>query len=548
MDFDDLDETETSFGPLPAELRQELLQNAKPSPIPHPKPEGRNFGARGYMKMLYLTSMGSNKRMGMLQASNMLVNAPRKESDTVIYWTVFEGSIPSDSSGHQNPEIAEMYKAYGPDFYSYLGVQGYAQMQETWLNLDEELERLGEHLAKEGPYDGIMGFDQGGMLAVAAAREAQEGRENFKNKFRFLILCSTHGHKELSLNGQGARRPKAPLKIPVVITYSDQCLVQPINAYQDLALYFDPAHRQILKHNLGHAPPKFDADTEGITVLTKFIDKMRFGTPFEVHTNEETNALAGLSLPLVRAPPPILASSPLPIRIIVVPDPLGKHGPTATDMLADTTRPFDEDKAVAVERVKVLYELRGWTLDTIQAASEELASEFTLEEVAYSAEHRTLQWHPKEYREHSWQDLEDEIALSAKAVSLVASDLLAPLPAILQGDRVAIVGIGTGSYIARAVAEAIIRERGVIPLGLFLVAPPTITPRMEAKPDDPTPDFASLVNSSVRIFTVPAAINSNPWRWEIATLGPFSQSVHSSDSDLLASLISELRRIGDTTS
>eukprot|EP00930_Biecheleria_cincta_P050604 TRINITY_DN35797_c0_g1_i1.p1 TRINITY_DN35797_c0_g1~~TRINITY_DN35797_c0_g1_i1.p1 ORF type:complete len:554 (-),score=106.98 TRINITY_DN35797_c0_g1_i1:114-1733(-) len=535
MDFDDLDDLEATQGPSSAELREQLLKDAKPKLIDHPKPDGKNFGPMGYMKMLYLHSMGSNKKMGMLQASNMLVNAPRKESDTVLDWTVLEGNIPNDATDHQNPEVAAMYKDYGPDFYSYFAAENYGFMHETWHNLDKALEHLGEHLKKHGPYDGIMGFDQGARVAVAAAKEAQEGNPAFQKKFRFLILCSASWLKELSvLPGGKPWQPKAPLKIPTLITYSDECLVQPISGYEELALYFDPSCRQVLKHNLGHAPPKFAKDTEGIKVLSEFIDAMRFGLPHKIQDNAETKTLQSVWLPLARAPAPSLDSAGPQARLIVVHDPLGQHGPTEEQMKVDTNRPFDELRPAAVARAGLLRALRGLTAVNFQSEAEG----YSVEEVKYTSEHQELQWHPKTKRPHTWQDIEDQIVVSPKVMSRVGSELLNQLPPMMRGDRVAVVGIGTGGHVARSLASAMINERGVTPSGLWLVAPPTIF----ALEEEPVPGFGMLLDTSVRILTALTANNANSWRLAVSTLGPFASSTHDSQEALLSCLGKELRQ------
>lgn len=51
--------------------------------------------------------------------------------------------------------------------------------------VEKSLQRLVEHLEKFGPYDGILGFSQGGSVATMLAKIQQN--EN-KNWFKFMIL------------------------------------------------------------------------------------------------------------------------------------------------------------------------------------------------------------------------------------------------------------------------------------------------------------------------------------------------------------------------
>jgi len=524
MDFDDLDDEEAAQGPTPDELREELFRKAMPELIVHAAPEGKGFGKMGHLKMLYLHSMGSNYKMGTMQVSNMLVNAPRSEQDLYIAWTVLEGQIQSSAEGHRNPAVAELYKAYGPDFYSYIERRNYAQQLDHWTNFDKPLEHLADHLKKHGPYDGIMGFDQGACLAFQAAAQAQEGNAAFQNKFRFMIICSGLGKRPLVKDL--AIRPKAPLQLPTLITFSEDCPVNPYTGYEELALFVEPSARWVIKHKLGHAPPKFDKDSPELKTLEKFLDAVKFGVDmYKPDMNEETSALKDFWLPLVRAPLPDLDTS-APRRLLVFTDPLGAHGPTSEELREDSTRPFDEDRETAAVRVKLLREVRGITVDEIREAAKAAKGvcEFSVEEMPYTQEHREMQWHPKEKRGCAWVDQEDEIVVPWLESLKIVNDILNELT-VTRGESVAILGIGTGGHLARLMMEVLIKERGIVPVGLWLVAPPTIAPHEDE------PKMGALVNCPVRYLTQALSTVGPPWRLELSTFGLFSYGLFQDKTD-----------------
>ncbi|CAE7263516.1 OVCA2, partial [Symbiodinium pilosum] len=110
---------------------------------------------------------------------------------------------------------------------------------------EDVLESLADYLKENGPFDGLCGFDMGGCLAFDAARLAQEGDPRFEEKFRYLILFSTRGHREMAKLSQGSFRPKAPLQLPTFLCWSQEDDSKQYSNYEDLALYIHPNYRQI---------------------------------------------------------------------------------------------------------------------------------------------------------------------------------------------------------------------------------------------------------------------------------------------------------------
>merc|ERR1719401_1110885 len=114
---------------------------------------------------------------------------------------------------------------------------------DTGDGFEVVIEELAKHLKETGPYDGLCGFDMGGCLAFEAAKLAQEGDPRFQQKFRYLMLFSTRGHKAGAYLDQGKLRPKAPLQIPTFIGFSLEDDSKQYSHYEDMALYIHPAYR-----------------------------------------------------------------------------------------------------------------------------------------------------------------------------------------------------------------------------------------------------------------------------------------------------------------
>merc|ERR1719460_128838 len=134
----------------------------------------------------------------------------------------------------------------GPnDFIAYKD-SGYTLELKT-PGYEDAMESLAKYLDENGPFDGLCGFDMGACLALEAARRAQEGDEKFANRFRYMILFSARGHRELADFGQGMHRPKAPLQIPTFLGWSEEDDSKQYGAYEEFALYIHPDFRMIFK-------------------------------------------------------------------------------------------------------------------------------------------------------------------------------------------------------------------------------------------------------------------------------------------------------------
>mmetsp|Transcript_65175 Transcript_65175/g.124305 ORF Transcript_65175/g.124305 Transcript_65175/m.124305 type:complete len:303 (-) Transcript_65175:44-952(-) len=293
-------------------------------------------------------------------------------------------------------------------------------------------------------------------------------------------------------------------------------------------------------------PPLFEKDTEGLKCLQNFMDAMRYKLPMKPIMNEETQAMKDFWLPLSRASAPTCPSCP-ERRLIVVTDPLGMHGPTAEELAEDKNRPFDEHPKLAAIRVELMRQIRGVAVSDFEECARSVLEKkgggddckVLVQGVEYLPEHQDIEWHPKKHRIARWTDQEDEIIANEKAVEQVAAQILESVPPLAAEDCFGIVGIGTGGYVAKAMAKVLIRERSLMPVGLWLVVPPTIVPFSEAS------DVGALVNCSVRYLVPETAIAGPPWRLELSTLGPFSHGAFEEPAGAVRMVVEEFLRATD---
>jgi pimeloyl-ACP methyl ester carboxylesterase len=573
MDFDDLEDVEASFGPTPAELREELSSKQDPLTMPnaclHPRPAGKNFAVKdgaSKQKMLYLHGTGSNAKMGRRQVNAVFKNSA---SFKQLEFEFYEGTINFRIEQiHADPEVAKLFIPYGnkcgdtyDGYYSHMIMYGESHNNETWLGPShgadalfsgkyteqaegcgyvDALDSFAEHLEKNGPYDGLVGFDIGAALALDAARLAQEGDKRFMEKFRYMVLLCGRGHRELAGYGQGCLRPKAPLQIPTLMAWSDEDDSKQYSAYEELALYIHPSYRSIIKHDQGNRPPNLQKGVPELEVLDAFLKNMEVDKTLP----PDESSYKDYWLPLVRDAGPSLPED-ASVKIIFVGDPHNAHGPLPEESVKDRLRfPAQEHPSICAKRLEIFRMVTGMEAAEF-TKSFEGASSVEVLSVEYNDEHRKLAWHPEvKARDVSqaygpgqgrsrWLQAEDEIAVPWVKMRFLAEELLETI-SVTREDTVAIVGFGTGAHVAFALAEAVMRIKSVVPIRLITVCPPTVWPLEDI------PAAGALVNTPIRYLTCPESVAGPPWRLETSTYGPVSHSYFSDKESLLKLIVDEM--------
>merc|ERR1712107_201213 len=83
-------------------------------------------------------------------------------------------------------------------------------------------------------------------------------------------------------------------------------------------------------------------------------------------------------------------------------------------------------------------------------------------------------------------------------------------------ERVAVVGIGTGAFIALAICKLLVREFKTVPAKLWVIEPPNVLPYAT------TMQCGALVDCPIEYMMNEHSVRGEPWRYEVSTLGPFT--------------------------
>lgn len=545
MDFDDLDDLETAAGAAPDQRREELAREAMPPKKSFPFPSGRNFGSGGKMKILFLYGGGVNQRVGKMQLMSIFKETSLFKN---MEFDILEAPRETDLSWHPENQQAQL-RPFGNTIYLYFDRMPHANSQwESWEGIEESWDALKEQFAKHGPYDGVCGFDMGGEVLVHAARMAQEdGDPAFARMFRFMILFTTASSRHLSRLGKAGKRPKAPLQIPTICSWSNKDENHPYTWYEETALFIAPECREVIHHHQGHLPAKFSRNTEETDRFVTFLEAMYNGTPWKPSEHPDNAWNRELWLPIKRAEPQHTPTSASRRRLLVVTDPMGGHDydkrvKQMQASLAAFTYPAQREpipfKVTGVPDMlgneKMNLEVSMLTVDKFKA---EGGDDIIVEGVEFTAELKGYNWHCTDEEVLGAMMKKQDIIPTEQQDMMArkwADDFLQTF-SLDPDDSLAVVGLGTGSFLAYAFVRALIRERRVVPAGLWLIDPPT------RLPFETTLNPGVLVDCPVRYFTHSTSVVGAPWRYETATFGPFSVATFKDTDEVVGKVVDEFR-------
>mmetsp|Transcript_130730 Transcript_130730/g.406507 ORF Transcript_130730/g.406507 Transcript_130730/m.406507 type:complete len:646 (-) Transcript_130730:134-2071(-) len=542
LDVSGISESDVVTGPPLPELKK-IVDAAAPVDQAFPLPDGSMFGPKGkeQMKMLFLHGGGTNAKISKMQTSATFKDVPDKA--TIMDWSIFEGihKVPCGWNGDFS------LGPFGPDFFVYFERWPYANCQwESWDGIDDSFAKLKKHFKENGPYDGVCGFDEGGELLVHAARKAQEGDPDFAGQFRFMILFTSGSTKHLSTLGKKGERPGAQLRLPTLLSWCTEDPAHPFMWYEETCLFVHRDFREVVRHTDGHLPGKFVKGSSQLDRLVRFLDAMRTpGAVFTPSKSEENEQLHNIFLPMKRTPKPVLPSG---VKcLLVVHDPMGPHD--FPMRLADLEARQKAGEQLSSEGKKWVQ--GGTPLDpigsmklkmqvcTLSPADFEKAagSALKVEGLTYTANQAAYNWHCAWGEVPSPTLSPEDLIIDESHEATVTSWAEAFTDALQAGadQHVGIVGLGTGAFVALAIAKSLIRRRGQVPAGLWVVNPPARLPWSSTK----LPGMLS--SCPVRMLTNEHSISGPGWRYEVSTCGPFSQDVYKSAEGLVQMVVEEMK-------
>eukprot|EP00747_Dinoflagellata_sp_TGD_P017370 gnl/TRDRNA2_/TRDRNA2_125786_c0_seq1.p1 gnl/TRDRNA2_/TRDRNA2_125786_c0~~gnl/TRDRNA2_/TRDRNA2_125786_c0_seq1.p1 ORF type:complete len:552 (-),score=118.33 gnl/TRDRNA2_/TRDRNA2_125786_c0_seq1:134-1789(-) len=547
MDFDDLEDLEAAQGPGVDERLATLLDAAKAAQSKSvPLPEGKCFAAGGKLKILFFYGACSNRKLATAQVTNFFKESfpdgSWKDNVEVEY---FDGTTKVGVEWLGSPAFEDVLKPFGPDFYLYydhekadkvadVGLLGPHTQTEDAMGLEDCMDKLAAFLKEKGPYDGWCGFDMGGHVMFTAAKRAQDGDPAFAGMVRFMIFITAMAPR--ALGPQAGNIPTAALKIPSCCILSKQDENQPFVQFEEASLYFDPASREMILHNEGHKPPRFDKDSAGAKRLQAFMHKMFYSTDLSTHTASsdasDNKEYGDFWLPLLHGP-----SHPLPTggnrRLIVVPD--LSAGEDVKKHIAEDEKEKRFDILAVKARTSFYLDVANLTVQDFADAVG--GRDLVVEAVEYTSAQKKLSLFANKSQIPSIMriDYNDMVSEEATKIAKKIAEGFMETCAVAPDEQVGIVGIGSGAFIALMIAREFVTSRKVVPAGLWVISPPTAMPQ-DALHGCP----GALVDCPVRYLCHEKSRVGPPWRWEVQTLGPFSQTLFANRKDPVTMVVDEL--------
>ena len=163
-----------------------------------------------------------------------------------------DGAHECDASDEakMEPVLKQFFKR---PFFEWVNASQRADGTREYAYLDASLRKIAQAVAQRGPYDGFLGFSQGGTMAHTCVLLAAHGQLRFAPP-RFLLIFSArvsrhHEHVELM-----EREPRCPLRVPALVVYNgDDDHVAPDETRRLVATLQPPPTEICLAHERGHA-------------------------------------------------------------------------------------------------------------------------------------------------------------------------------------------------------------------------------------------------------------------------------------------------------
>ncbi|KAK8556718.1 hypothetical protein V6N13_064729 [Hibiscus sabdariffa] len=169
---------------------------------------------------------------------------------------------------------SDVESIYDPPYYEWYQVN-----EIECVHFEECVEYLEDYMIKHGPFDGLLGFSQGGMLASVIPQLQTEGTAFTKvPKIKFVIIISGFALRELKSGPPKllANAYSFPIDCPSIHVIGEKDFLKERN-YQLMKLFVNPF---LIHHSVGHTVPKLDE--EGLETMNKFIEKIQEMFPQEL--------------------------------------------------------------------------------------------------------------------------------------------------------------------------------------------------------------------------------------------------------------------------
>ncbi|XVF59054.1 hypothetical protein PTKIN_Ptkin07bG0243800 [Pterospermum kingtungense] len=168
----------------------------------------------------------------------------------------FPATGKSDVEGH-----------YDPPYYEWFQVD-----EVECSNFEECVAYLEDYMIEHGPFDGLLGFSQGGMLSAVIPSLQREGVAFTKvPKIKFVIIISGFQIRELKSGPPKllVNAYSTPTECPSLHLIGEKDFLKE-RGFKLLKSFVKPF---VIHHSTGHTVPKLDE--EGLSTMLKFIQKIQ---------------------------------------------------------------------------------------------------------------------------------------------------------------------------------------------------------------------------------------------------------------------------------
>ncbi|KAI3775774.1 hypothetical protein L1987_45527 [Smallanthus sonchifolius] len=147
----------------------------------------------------------------------------------------------------------------------------FTKENNTYPNFDEGIAYIEDRMVELGPFDGVLGFSQGALLAGALPGMQEQGvclTNVGKIEYAIIISGGEFGGRAFPAPELAETAFSSPINIPSLHIFGERDKAR-LNALELVEAYVDPL---VIYHNGGHEVPKLDE--EGLKIMFEFLEEI----------------------------------------------------------------------------------------------------------------------------------------------------------------------------------------------------------------------------------------------------------------------------------
>ncbi len=161
-----------------------------------------------------------------------------------------------------------------PPYYEWWNARDEADGTVVYDHLDASLQHVSDFIRREGPFDGVLGFSQGGSLAhLLCMLDREDGGLPQERPLRFSIILSARVTRHAAHAPLLQAAASRPLTLPSLVLYGGRDNDVPAEMTRELVATFEPeAVTAIFLPDGGHRVPKLaEADAASAVAFVQAV-------------------------------------------------------------------------------------------------------------------------------------------------------------------------------------------------------------------------------------------------------------------------------------